>query len=395
MPQIAATGDRVHEKVESEPRRNPLLSGFDGLKQKASEFLGGANKKTSEAVGEIQDKSRAHEGSGKQAATQMLNSAQNETADTFGDSTDRKTLSESTAGHVPSKAASAGSVWDATEDKTRTREYHTAPEGVNWNEIKQKASQFLGSAQNEVADTVNDSADRSTLSESTLGANKPRAGDAGTPWDVTHEKTKSDEYETPAPGVNWNGLKLKASQILESFGNETADTFDTIQDREVISESSAGAGAAAHHKAGDATSPFDHTSAKIPVHDKAREAAANFDQRMADASKSAQEANEEAHAHSTTSSTGLTWDGLKAKASEVLGSIQQSTKSSADSAREAADNAANKSSGVWDDVSAKLADISSVAQDRANAGVVLPEEPVFSSETRRATAGQVADYANH
>lgn len=391
--QIAATGDRVHEKVESEPRRNPLLSGFDGLKQKASEFLGGANKKTSEAVGEVQDKSRAHEGGGKQTATQMLNSAQNETADTFGDSADRKTLSESTAGHVPSKAASAGSVWDATEDKTRTSENHTMPEGVNWNEIKQKASQFLGSAQNETADTVNDSADRSTLSESTLGVNKSRAGDTGTPWDVTHEKTKSDEYETPAPGVNWNGLKLKASQILESFGNETADTFDTIQDRQVISESSAGAGTAAH-KAGDATSPFDHTNAKIPVHDKAREAAVNFNQQMADASKSAQEANEEAHAHSTSTS-GLTWDGLKAKASEVLGSIQQSTKSSADSAREAADNAANKSSGVWDDVSAKLADISSVAQDRANAGVVLPEEPVFSSETRRATAGQVADYANH
>lgn len=66
-----------------------LLSGFDGLKQKASEFLGGANRKTSEAVGEVQDKSRAHEGGAKQTATQMLNSAQNETADTFGDSADR------------------------------------------------------------------------------------------------------------------------------------------------------------------------------------------------------------------------------------------------------------------------------------------------------------------
>ena len=89
MLQIAAAGDRVHEKVESEPRRNPLLSGFDGLKQKASEFLGGANRKTSEAVGEVQDKSRAHERGAKQTATQMLNSAQNETADTFGDSADR------------------------------------------------------------------------------------------------------------------------------------------------------------------------------------------------------------------------------------------------------------------------------------------------------------------
>ena len=114
---------------------------------------------------------------------------------------------------------------------------------MNWNdEIEHKAeSLILGSVQiNKSPDTLTDSTNRSeTLSKSTLGADK------------------SDEYEAPSPGVNSNRFKLKASsQFLERFvGNETADTFDTIQDREVNVESTAGTGTTVQ-KAGNATSSF-------------------------------------------------------------------------------------------------------------------------------------------
>ena len=135
---------------------------------------------------------------------------------------------------------------------------------MNWNdEIKLKAeSLILGSVQiNKSPDTLTDTMDRSTLSKSTLGANK------------------TDEYEAPCPGVNSNVLKLKASsQLLESFvGNETADTFDTIQDREVNLESTAGTETTV--KAGNATSSFNQSHAKFPLRHKAHEAAANFNRR--------------------------------------------------------------------------------------------------------------------
>lgn len=184
---------------------------------------------------------------------------------------------------------------------------------MSWNdEIEHKAeSLILGSVQiNKTPDTLTDSTDRSTLSKSTLGA-----------------------FEAPSPGVDLKGLKLKASsQLLESFvGNETADMFDTIQHRELNFCGNRNHGA--EGKKCNITIQLD--SCKIFCAWQSSWGCANFDREMAKASKSAQGANEEAHA---TLQQQYYWSnlgriGVKAKAPELLGSIRQSTKSSSNSAQ--------------------------------------------------------------
>lgn len=397
--------DKASESTET-VHEHSLLS-FDGLKQRALELLGGAQntsdtasgvkdsapstwdatkRKTSQTADYLGGKSNRAglgelEGGEKQKASQLLGSAQNETADTFGDNQDRSTLSQSTGGHTHPKAGKSVSTWDATKDKSHVVDHHGS--GANWDGLKQRASQFLGSAQNETADTLNDTQDRTTLSESTAGANWDKAPHAQSTWDATKDKTQAEAYHKPGVGVTWDGLKQKASQILESFGNETADTFDTVQDRNSISESIAGAD---QNKAGEAALPFDHTNVKTSVHSKASK---SLDQIMADTSKSA-----DFQDHEADHSIGLTWGGLKQKASEVLSNIQQSV----DSAERKAEESSNETGGEWHDVMKKYAEAPAVAYDNESTSsnpALTSDMNVFSSETRRATAGQVADYAEH
>jgi hypothetical protein len=342
-------------------RRGPLID-LQGLKERASHFLGGHHEepKPSEEAGE------------KQKASQFLEAGKNETADTFGETQDRNALSESTAGVTHPGATHAGSVWDSTKDKsahsTKNTSSHSGPE-LNWSDIKQKASQFLESTNNEVADTVNEAADRKTLSESTLGATQPGSHGASHPMDPTYAKTKGDNYHTPAvaQGVDW---KEKASQMLQSFGNETADTFDTIQDTNITSE-----------KAQDpvAANVQDALDKGKTLQQEARDDVAEVAARRDD---------------HTAASGGLTWDSLKQKATSVLGSIQHASQNAADSAHEQAKKGAHDQNySATEAAMRKAADIAGVASDRAGGGVFPGEEPVFTSETRRATADQVADYA--
>lgn len=355
MDEAKNKADEARDNV-GEPRRGPLFS-LDGLKQKASQILGGHHDAPHTEA----------DGGAKQRASQFLSSAQNETADTLGDTEDRRELSQSTAGVTPHSADHAGSNWDVTKDKSHA-DAHSGPE-LNWNEVKQRASQMLGSVANETADTFNDSADRTTLSESTVGATKPGAHSTAGPFDATHAKTQAPEYHEPV--ADW---KTKASQILESFANETADTFDTVQDRESITESMS---AAAPHKPEAAATPFDHTGSKTPVNEKVQEA---LDQGREDASRTADDT--QAHA-------GGLLDALREKAAGVLGSIQQST----EAAREQAGKASHDANDARDAALRKMADTAGVASDRASMGGFSTPEPEFTSETRRATAGQVADYA--
>lgn len=79
----------------------------------------------------------------------------------------------------------------------------------------------------------------------------------------------------------------------------------------------------------------------------------------------------------------------------MLGSIQhasQDAADAADAAHEQAGKAANDSSHTTEAALRKAADVAGVASDRVNSGFST-DETVYTSETRRATAGQVADYA--
>ena len=398
-----ATTDATHDKSH-EQRKEPLID-LQGLKETASQFLGVNQDKKPSDVENDAKQGTGEAGAGvKQSASQFLEAGKNETADAFGE-INKNTLSESTAGVPHPMAEHAGLVWDSTKDESYSKDYHSGPE-LNWADIKRKASQLLEGASNETADTFDGVADRKTLSESTLGATQDDAHAATAPIDPTHAKTKAEEYHTPivTKGVDWDVLKQKASQILESFGNETADTFDTVQDRKVSSESIAGVAA---HKAEAASSPLDQTESKTSVTEKVQDASGSIEQRIQEArdkaARSAQEGRDEAAAQ--MKSGGLSWDTLKQKATSVLNSIQQTSHNAADSAHEQGHNVANSAqeqaskagndntSAVKDANMRKVADIAGVASDRASAGEAKFDEPVFTSETRRATADQVADYA--
>jgi hypothetical protein len=216
-----------------------------------------------------------------------------------------------------------------------------------------------------VADTVNDVADRKTLSESTLGATQDGAHAATEPIDPTRAKVKDGSHE-----VDWDAVKQKATQILQSFGNETADTFDTVQDRNIVAESVR-------------ASPV---VGKDPVTESV--------QRMVDeAPRVVEESREDSASGEPVHSSGLTWDSLKQKATSVLDSIQSASHNAAESAHEQAGKGGNdNNASAMEAAMRKAADVAGVASDRASVDF-KPDEPVFTSETRRATAGQVADYA--
>ncbi len=414
--------EKASESVEAVERK--IDHAKDGTKQKISDWTA-----TREGDHGVRDGAATRDGKStdgldegvKQKASQMLGSVQNETADTFSDTQDRKTLSESTAGYTDhhrkdeGAARDADSTWDATVDKTKSREYFEENPGVlsSWtSNVKERASQFLGSTQNETADTLNDSADRATLSESTAAGHvtKPRKeaaeeATAPAPWDTTRGKTKEPAAASGVAGVNWAGLKLKASQILESFGNETADTFDTVQDRKSISESTEGTMTDQHGGGGasaEADMPFDHTDVKTSVHEKVQEALASApatsdQENLQSADSMPQSASDN---HGDANGGGFTWESLKQKASDVLGGIQLSTptRTAGDGDQETQLPGENNTGILSDNVNKKLTDSIAAMKERAaedSASKSLHDATDFTSETRRATADQVADYADH
>jgi hypothetical protein len=419
--------EKASESVEAVESK--IDHAKDGTKQKLSDWTasreGDHGVRDGAATRDGKSTDGLNEGV-KQKASQMLGSVQNETADTFSDTQDRKTLSESTAGYTDHHRKDEGAARDATVDKTKSREYFEENPGVlnSWtSNLKERASQFLGSTQNETADTLNDSTDRATLSESTAAGHvtKPKKeaaeeAAAPAPWDTTREKTKvtaEDEYhhhEQPAvasgvAGLNWAGLKLKASQILESFSNETADTFDTVQDRKSISESTEGTTTDQHGGVGasaEADMPFDHTDVKTSVHDKVREAlasaAAASDQENFQSADSMPQSASDNHGDAGGGG-GFTWESLKQKASDVLGGIQLSTpRTAGDGDQETQLPGENNTGILSDNVNEKLTDSIAAMKQRAaedSASKSLHEATDFTSETRRATADQVADYADH
>ncbi|CAM6014914.1 unnamed protein product [Sphagnum balticum] len=417
--------EKASESVEAVERK--IDHAKDGTKQKISDWTA-----TREGDHGVRDGAASRDGKStdgldegvKQKASQMLGSVQNETADTFSDTQDRKTLSESTAGYTDhhrkdeGAARDADSTWDATVDKTKSREYFEENPGVlsSWtSNVKERASQFLGSTQNETADTLNDSADRATLSESTAAGHvtKPRKeaaeeAAAPAPWDTTRGKTKEPAAASGVAGVNWAGLKLKASQILESFGNETADTFDTVQDRKSISESTEGTTTDQHGGGGasaEADMPFDHTDVKTSVHDKVQEALASAagasdQENLQSADSMPQSASDNHGDASGGGGGGFTWESLKQKASDVLGGIQLSTptRTAGDGDQETQLPGENNTGILSDNVNKKLTDSIAAMKERAaedSASKSLHDTTDFTSETRRATADQVADYADH
>jgi hypothetical protein len=134
---------------------------------------------------------------------------------------------------------SAGFTWESIEESV----------GQTWDATKQKAGETRGQAAAAV--------------DFTRGRSYDAAG-------ATQEHSLSVLKQ----------MKQKASNLLgvaQHITNETADTFDTVQDREVTSESTAGATA---HKAGAASSPFDQTGSKTSVTEKVQDASESTRRRI-------------------------------------------------------------------------------------------------------------------